>query len=190
MSFARYDLSLLHTFLWKNILEKQTTLPPISAEHFWHWSGKIYSEEGVAQALLVWQNHFGGHVNGVLWLAYLDHQQRILGKEHFAAFDAVLNETFAQDVGPIRELRIKTNKNDANYAKYLQAELSAEQRQQKALVDLGLHIALPLDGSQADMLDDTFAYLHWHTERYVSDELKKAAYSHISSMIKLLKRSV
>lgn len=170
-------------------MEKQA-IATISPEHFWHWSGKVYSKEGVAQALLVWQNYFDGHVNGVLWLAYLGSQHYVLGKQHFQALDAVLNETFAQDVGPIRELRIKTDKNDANYAKYLQAELSAEQRQQKALVDLGLHIELAPESFAADMLEDTFAYLHWHTEHYVSDDLKKAAYSHISSMIKLLNRSV
>ncbi|MET1218452.1 MAG: DUF2390 domain-containing protein [Glaciecola sp.] len=155
----------------------------ISAADFWHWSGTFYQLPDVAPSLLAWQNHCHGQVNAVLWILYLWTQDKTLPVSAYAELDVVITRSHAEDVGPIRELRMQTAKDDPQYRTLLQAELSAEQRQQALLVEQTLpHV---VDGAE-DITNALTVYLEWHTARHLTAAQQTEVQALLAALVTLL----
>ncbi|PJG59099.1 DUF2390 domain-containing protein [Aeromonas cavernicola] len=108
-----------------------------SADHFWHWSGKIYGER--SQDWLTVQT-LGGNVNLALLLHWLD-RHGIAGE--LTALASALADT-APLLQPLRQLRqqLKSAGDTQAYQACLSQELLLERQQQAALLHALQHLPL------------------------------------------------
>lgn len=107
-----------------------------TVERLWQFSLSYYCVPGVKEACLSLQNQFGGNVNTLLLLKYLDLQQISISAEEL---DALIRATAQTDnlIIQYRTLRksLKAHLPDALYRDSLAFELKLEQQQQHDLLN-------------------------------------------------------
>ncbi|WP_070970635.1 TIGR02444 family protein [Vibrio sonorensis] len=108
----------------------------LTLERLWQFSLQYYSVREVKEACLSLQNHFGGNVNLLLLLKWLDEQQVSFGEEDWHRVEACLgrSETLLHSYRELRR-KLKRNLPDTLYREALQFELLLEKQQQSDLVD-------------------------------------------------------
>jgi uncharacterized protein (TIGR02444 family) len=115
--------------------EKHVSLS-LTIEHLWQFSLQYYGVKDVKEACLSLQNHFGGNVNVVLLLKWLDDQHVSINK---LDFERLVNSTATTDklLNRYRELRkaLKIHLPDPLYREALQFELQLEKQQQADLIN-------------------------------------------------------
>lgn len=112
------------------------TLPPLSVERLWQFSLRYYAQPAVKEACLTLQNQFGGHVNLLLLLKWLDTQQLAFPAQGWQQLDASLEPSNAL-LYRFRDLRrqLKSHLPETLYQESLQFELQLEQQQQADLME-------------------------------------------------------
>ena len=110
--------------------------PFVTVEKLWQFSLSYYGVQGVKEACLGLQNQFGGNVNTLLLLKYLDLKQLHIRSEEL---DQLINATNKTDtlLTHYRGLRksLKAHLTDALFRDTLKFELLLEQQQQADLLD-------------------------------------------------------
>jgi uncharacterized protein (TIGR02444 family) len=114
-------------------LEHDLSTP--SVDQLWQFSLSYYGVPGVKEACLSLQNHFGGNVNTLLLLKYLDLQRISISAEQL---EELIGVTAQSDtlILQYRNLRksLKASLPDTLYRDALAFELKLEQQQQQELV--------------------------------------------------------
>lgn len=117
---------------------------PLSSFALWDFSLAVYVQPGVATACLQLQDEHGVNVNLLLWCLWLDRLGVGLEATHLQEAQHQIAEWHLTFVVPLRELRrrMKSRYGTANSdregvrAQIKQAELAAEQEEQRALQQL------------------------------------------------------
>ncbi|GAA5645659.1 MULTISPECIES: TIGR02444 family protein [Vibrio] len=108
----------------------------LTLERLWQFSLQYYGTREVKEACLALQNNFGGNVNLLLLLKWLDEQRVTFQEEDWHKVEECLgrSETLLHSFRDLRR-RMKLNLPDTLYRESLQFELQLEKQQQSDLVD-------------------------------------------------------
>ncbi len=107
----------------------------LTIEHLWQFSLQYYAVRNVKEACLSLQNNFGGNVNLLLLLKYLDEHQVTIGERDWKQLLSSIEPT-DKLISSYRELRrsLKAHLPDTLYREALRFELQLEKQQQADLV--------------------------------------------------------
>ncbi|ORT50811.1 hypothetical protein ST37_07925 [Vibrio sp. qd031] len=113
-----------------------SALPRLTLERLWQFSLQYYGDRRIKDACLKLQNLYGGNVNLLLLLKWLDEQKLALNKQDLVALNRALQRSETLLI-QYRELRRQLKKEvpDSLYRESLQFELLLEKQQQSDLVD-------------------------------------------------------
>ncbi|WP_367987979.1 TIGR02444 family protein [Vibrio sp. NTOU-M3] len=123
----------------------------LTLERLWQFSLQYYSMREVKEACLSLQNNYGGNVNLLLLLKWLDEQAVSFNEQDWHLIEACLgrSETLLHSYRELRR-KLKLQLPDTLYREALQFELQLEKQQQADLVDCVNHLALK--NNQGDAL--------------------------------------
>lgn len=107
----------------------------LTSEQLWQFSLQHYALKEVKEACLALQNNYGGNVNLLLLLKYLDQQHVIPSEPGWQQLLSCI-EPSERLLGSYRELRksLKSHLPDTLYREALQFELELEKQQQQDLI--------------------------------------------------------
>lgn len=107
-----------------------------SPEEFWHFSAEVYARKSVKECCLLLQGDYGVDVNLLLLCHWLDGKKYTLERQTLMKLIGLSNDWQHGVLIPQRARRAALAKNSVAYSSALEMELTMEQNEQRALIDL------------------------------------------------------
>ncbi len=139
----------------------------IAADDLWDYAATRYAQPGVKQLCLQWQDEFGGHVNAVFALLWVQEQGWHLVDFRLSLWGHLLAQTHQVIVAPVRAKRMAwEDKSSPYYRVLLSDELDAERQQQRHLVQF---LFQQRSQQAIDLPPTTYyeQYVRWHIAEHV-----------------------